>query len=91
MSEASAKAFFERVRDDEEFSKRLSDASSKEERWAMIEAEGFEFTKEEFESHRASLSEEELEHVVGGKSGSIPCIPPGTEWDCICGIIKHTH
>jgi predicted ribosomally synthesized peptide with nif11-like leader len=91
MSEASVQAFFEKVRDDEDFSKRLSEAASKEDRWAIIEAEGFEFTKEEFESHRASLSDEELSQVVGGKSQSIPCIPPGTEWDCICSLVKWAH
>ena len=67
MSIESAKAFLERVRNDEEFNKELVDRTSAEERIKFVKAQGFDFTKEEMNAVQEELSDEELEGVTGGK------------------------
>ena len=66
MSIESAKAFLERVRNDEEWRTRLSDAGGKEERLAMVNSEGFEFAEEEFKEAKGELSEAELGSISQG-------------------------
>ena len=67
MSIESAKAFVEKVKSDEAFAKRISEASSKEERGEIAKAEGFDFTPEELNNVTSELSVEELDAVAGGK------------------------
>ncbi|MCP4578392.1 MAG: Nif11-like leader peptide family natural product precursor [Deltaproteobacteria bacterium] len=70
MSIESAKAFFEKVRNDEELMTKLSDKNlSGEERLNIAKAEGFEFTAQEMANVREELSEEMLEGVSGGSVG----------------------
>ena len=69
MSIESAKAFLERVRNDEDFQKELVDRTSAEERIKFAKAEGFDFTKEEINSLKDELSEDELKGIAGGKGG----------------------
>ena len=66
MSMESAKAFVEKVKSDDEFSKRVARAASREERAEIAKAEGFDFTPEELKSVTEELSVEELEMVAGG-------------------------
>lgn len=47
MTIESAKAFVERVKNDEEFAKQIAGAKSREERAEIAKAEGFDFTPEE--------------------------------------------
>ena len=66
MSIESAKAFLERVKNDEDFRKELEAQASAEERIKFVKAQGFDFTKEEIDSQKEELSDEELEAVAGG-------------------------
>ena len=66
MSKESAREFVERIRNDEEFRKRVAGASSREERAEIAKSEGFDFAPEELKSVTAELSVEELEAVAGG-------------------------
>ncbi len=63
MSVESAKAFVERMQSDEAFAKRVAEAESKEDRWVIVKAEGFDFTKDEIEGSTGELSDAELDGV----------------------------
>ncbi len=71
MSIESAKAFIERLKTDETFTKKVGACTNEAERLAMAKAEGFDFTPEEVRQLRAQLPEEELEKIAGGFT--IPC------------------
>ncbi len=68
MSIESAKAFCERVKNDEDFKKEMISEvrASVEERMKFAKAQGFDFTIDEVNQARDSLSEEELDEVAGG-------------------------
>ncbi len=66
MSIESAKAFLERVKNDEDFRKELEGKTSVEERMKFAKAQGFDFTKEEICELADSLSDEELDAVAAG-------------------------
>ena len=66
MSIESAKAFLERIKNDEDWRNKLQAAENKEERLAMAKAEGFDFTEEEFQDVRSQLSDEEMHGIAGG-------------------------
>jgi predicted ribosomally synthesized peptide with nif11-like leader len=66
MSIESAKAFFERVKNDEDFRNSVGENTTTEERVEFVKKAGFDFTKEEIEKHTSELSEEELDKVSGG-------------------------
>ena len=69
MSIESAKAFLERVKNDEDFRKELEEQASAEERLNIAKAQGFDFTKEEINSLKEELSDDELDMVAGGTWG----------------------
>ena len=66
MSIESAKAFWERVENDEDFKKELEGEASAEERIEFAKAQGFDFTKDEIREVHDSLTDEELHEAVGG-------------------------
>ena len=66
MSIESAKAFLERVKNDEDFRKKLEGKTSAEEHIKFAKAQGFDFTKDEFREVKDSLSDEMLDAVSGG-------------------------
>ncbi len=66
MSIESAKAFLERVENDEDFRKELEGQASVEERMKFAKAQGFDFTEDEIREVRESLSDDELDTVAGG-------------------------
>ena len=70
MSIESAKAFLERVENDEDFRKELVDRTSAEERMKFAKAQGFDFIKEEIDSLKDELSDDDLDAVAGGWCGS---------------------
>ncbi|MBT3255627.1 MAG: Nif11-like leader peptide family natural product precursor [Deltaproteobacteria bacterium] len=74
MSIESAKAFIDRMKTDEEFRNRVTATKTVEERKAIVEAEGFEFSAEDIEEGKNSLSEDELEIVSGGGGSPIHCV-----------------
>ncbi len=66
MTIESAKAFLERMKTDEDFSKEVGEKSSPEDRMIFLKESGFDFSKEEFEQVKPELSDDELSKVAGG-------------------------
>ncbi len=66
MSIESAKAFLERVENDEDFKKELEGQASVEERMKYAKAQGFDFTTEEIREVSEKLSELQLDVIYGG-------------------------
>jgi predicted ribosomally synthesized peptide with nif11-like leader len=66
MSIESAKAFLERVKNDEDFRNSVGEITTTEERMEFVKKAGFDFTKEEIEKFTSELSDEELDKVSGG-------------------------
>ena len=66
MSIESAKAFLERLKSDEDFSKTVGEIATAEERMEYVKTAGFDFTKDELDEVTAELSEAELKEVSGG-------------------------
>ncbi len=77
MSIESAKAFMERVVNDEDFRKEVGEIATAEERMAFVTAAGFDFTKEELKNvqEKMQLSEEQLDRLSGGGG-----------YECVCGV-----
>jgi predicted ribosomally synthesized peptide with nif11-like leader len=70
MSIEQAQAFFEKVKNDQELQKRLSEAKDNESKLEIARQEGFEFDLEEAKKARETneeLSDEEMESVAGGR------------------------
>ncbi len=77
MSIESVKAFMERMKTDGDFRKEVGEKSSGEDRMQFVKANGFDFSKEEFEQVKSELSDEELGLVSGSYSGTAPKQFPG--------------
>jgi predicted ribosomally synthesized peptide with nif11-like leader len=59
MSIESAKAFLERLQNDEDFRKAVGEIATAEERMEFVKGAGFDFTKEEIKSDQVELREED--------------------------------
>lgn len=70
MSIESAKAFIKRMKTDEEFAKKIMAETSKESRMAVACGEGFTFTEAEIEQIGGEMTDDELDHIVGGGAGN---------------------
>jgi len=64
----SAKSFIERMKSDEEFAKKVMECKEPEARMAFVKTEGHDFTAEDIEPERSTLSDEELDSVVGARA-----------------------
>ncbi|ACK66690.1 protein of unknown function nitrogen fixation [Rippkaea orientalis PCC 8801] len=84
MSLVDVKSFYQRLAKDEAFRTQLQEVTSKEECSQLVQASGYNFTQEEFESYTSELlesslnegdlqdlNEKELEAVFGGASSRI--------------------
>jgi len=71
MSLEAAKAFVERMKNDEDFRKKVNECKDNEARKAFVLKDGFEFTAEELKQVGDELSDGELNLVVG--SGTARC------------------
>jgi len=69
MSIEQAKAFIEKMKTDEEFTKRIMAIEDSDARFQAIAEAGFDFTKEELEQVRQNLDEADLEQISGGGEG----------------------
>lgn len=65
MSIQSAKTFVERIKTDEEFSKKIKECKNREERMAFVKAAGFDFSIEEIKKVEEEISDGELDMVAG--------------------------
>ncbi len=77
MSLESAKAFLAKIRTDEDFGKKVAVCKDSDERWALVKAEGFDFTQEEFDNLKNQLSDYESDMVVSGSGTSGKCYVGG--------------
>ena len=66
MSIESAKAFLERIKNDEDFRNSVGEIGTAEERVEYVKNAGFDFTKEEIATLKEELSDKELDLVAGG-------------------------
>ncbi|MDF2672248.1 MAG: bacteriocin propeptide, family [Clostridiales bacterium] len=68
MSVVSAKAFIEKVKNDEGFKKKLAALKDAKARAEFVKAAGYDFTKEELAKvkEEQGLSDDELDNVAGG-------------------------
>lgn len=81
MSIESAKAFLERVQNDEDFRKSLKEIVTVENRMQFAKNAGFDFTKEEINSIQDALSDADLEKVAGAQGCySGDCLFGGSIW-----------
>jgi predicted ribosomally synthesized peptide with nif11-like leader len=65
MSIESAKAFLERMRNDEAFRKSVGEIATSEERMEYVKGAGFDFTKDEIANLKDELSDDDLDVVSG--------------------------
>ncbi len=86
MSIESAKTFFEKVENDEDFRKEVEGKTSVEERIKFAKAQEFDFTKEEIREVTDSLSDEQLDAVAAG--GWIRCLGDVGFGNLKCAIMK---
>lgn len=90
MSIKNVELFYERLSTDKDFSAKIK-GIDKEEFMSAVKAEGYDFTQQEFENYTAemleSVSDRELEAVVGGMQGIIIGKPPMQQ---IYGVIRLT-
>ena len=66
MSIESAKAYMERLKDDEDFRTSVGEIATSEERMEFAKAQGFDFTNDEIATVKDELSGDDLEQVAGG-------------------------
>jgi len=66
MSIESAKAYVERMKNDEEFRKKVLACEDSKKRMALVKAEGYDFTEKDIKVVTAVLDDEELTQVAGG-------------------------
>lgn len=68
MSTVSAKAFVEKVKNDEDFKNKLAAMKDASARVEFVKKSGFDFTKEELAKvkEEQGLTDEELDSVAGG-------------------------
>ena len=78
MSIESAKAFIERMKNDEEFAKKIMAETNADSRMALACGEGFTFTEEEIGQLTGELTDDELDRVAGAKAFS-ECAPKSGE------------
>jgi predicted ribosomally synthesized peptide with nif11-like leader len=62
----SAKAFMERMKNDEDFRKKVTECKDNEARKAFVLKEGFDFAVDEMKEEIGELTDEDLEGVAGG-------------------------
>jgi predicted ribosomally synthesized peptide with nif11-like leader len=91
MSIESAKAFYQRITEDNDFRTPFEEASSKEERQQLIKDAGYDFTADEWQEavaeiqatdFKEELKEEELEAISGGWTiyGVVLPVDDATDW-----------
>jgi len=80
MSLESAKAFMERMKTDEDFMKNVMKCKDKESRIQFVNAAGFNFSADEINMELQSLSDDEIDSVVGGRWKCRNCV---IDWSCL--------
>ena len=69
MSIEQAQAFMEKVQNDEDLAKRLSEAQDNESKLEIARQEGFEFDLEQAKKATEEIDDTQLDSVAGGAFG----------------------
>ncbi len=67
MSIESAKAFMDKMKDDEDFRNSVEEIGTAEKRLEYVKKTGFDFTKDEIANLKDEQSEDDLDKLGGGK------------------------
>ena len=73
MSMKSAQLFIARIKNDEDFARKVRECRDAEGRMAFVRQEGFDFTAAEIRQVSEELSDSELDEVAGGTFGDNVC------------------
>ena len=76
MSEEQLKAFLEAVKADASLQEKLKAAGDADAVIALAKAAGFAISADDLKKAQSEISEEELEGVAGGGTGTL-CVGPG--------------
>lgn len=71
MSIESAKLFIERMKTDENFTKKISLCKNEQDRSIVLKKEGYDFTSLELSEAGPILSDDDLDGVSGGARASV--------------------
>ena len=77
MSIESAKAFLERIKNDEDFAKIVGELGTTEQRMEYVKGAGFDFTKDEISNLKDELNYSDLDKVAGGALSDFGCALAG--------------
>jgi predicted ribosomally synthesized peptide with nif11-like leader len=69
MSQKAAKAFFEKIKTDEKFRKKVMAAEDDAERTRIIKAAGFDCTPEEINAFERQMGDKYTDKICGGQFG----------------------
>jgi predicted ribosomally synthesized peptide with nif11-like leader len=83
MSQKAAKAFFEKIKTDEEFRKKVMAAENDADRMKLIKAERFDCTLEEINEYDRQATDRNLDKICGGQFGETSFI-----WGAVKSIFK---
>ncbi len=67
MSREKAKEFMQRIKEDEEFRNRVQKAEGNEAQQAVVRAEGFDFTEDEYRTVYKNMSKDDLDEIWAGQ------------------------
>lgn len=67
MSVEQARAFIEKVKNDEQLQNRLVEAQDTESKLEITKKEGYEFSVDDYKEAAEELSDADLEQLAGGK------------------------
>jgi predicted ribosomally synthesized peptide with nif11-like leader len=83
MSKKAVKAFFEKMRTDDEFRKKVMAAENDADRIKLIKAGGFDCALEEINEYDRQVSDRNLDKICGGQFGETSFI-----WGAVKSILK---
>jgi predicted ribosomally synthesized peptide with nif11-like leader len=69
MTQKAAKAFFDKIKTDDNFRKKVMAAEDDAKRIKLIKAEGFDCTMEEINAYERQLSDKYSDKICGGQFG----------------------
>jgi predicted ribosomally synthesized peptide with nif11-like leader len=83
MSQKAAKAFFEKIRSDEIFRKKVMAVENDADRMKLIKAEGFDCTLDEINAFERQMGDKYSDKICGGQFGETSFI-----WGAVKSILR---
>jgi predicted ribosomally synthesized peptide with nif11-like leader len=69
MSQKAAKAFFEKIKTDDQFRKKIMEAENDAQRIKLIKAGGFDCTMDEINAFERQIGDKYSDKICGGQFG----------------------